>query len=74
MYWPEKGEHKHYKVLIAIRKDLLASMIIEARIDLINYPYILALDIWDLDRGRYRVRRTRIVNCYDNWLEEGYYW
>jgi endonuclease/exonuclease/phosphatase family metal-dependent hydrolase len=75
IYWPERGEkHKHHRVLIAIRKDLMASKNIEARTDLINHPYILALDIWDLDRGRNRVRRTRIVNCYDNWLGEGYCW
>jgi hypothetical protein len=52
IYWPERGEHKYYKVLIAIQKDLLASKTIEARTDLVNHLYILALDIWDLDRGR----------------------
>jgi hypothetical protein len=74
IYWLEKGEHKYYRVLIAIRKTLLASKIIEARTDLINHPYILALDIWDLDKSRNHARRIRIVNCYDNWLGEGYYW
>jgi hypothetical protein len=34
----------------------------------------MVLDIWDLDRGRQQVRRTRIINCYDNWLGEGECW
>ena len=45
---PEKGENKEKRVLIAIRKDLLTKVITEARSDLVNHPYVLALDIWDL--------------------------
>jgi hypothetical protein len=43
--WPEKGENKEKRVLIAIRKDLLTKVITEVRLDLVNHPYVLALDI-----------------------------
>jgi hypothetical protein len=43
--WPEKGENKEKRVLIAIRKDLLTKVITEARLDLVNHPYVLVLDI-----------------------------
>jgi hypothetical protein len=65
--WPEKGENKEKRVLIAIRKDLLIKVITEARSDLVNHPYVLALDIWDLQSDtQKKARRTRLINCYDN--------
>jgi hypothetical protein len=41
--------------------DLLGKLIIKARVDLINYPCPIAVDVWDPNRAR-------VVNCYDNWL------
>jgi Reverse transcriptase (RNA-dependent DNA polymerase)/Endonuclease-reverse transcriptase len=65
--WPEKGEKKEKRVLIAIRKDLLTKVITETRSDLVNHPYVLALDIWDLQSNtQKKARRTRLINCYDN--------
>jgi hypothetical protein len=43
--WPEKGENKEKRVLITIRKDLLTKVITETRSDLVNHPYVLALNI-----------------------------
>jgi hypothetical protein len=43
--WPEKGENKEQRVLIVIRKDLLTKVITETRSDLVNHPYVLALNI-----------------------------
>jgi hypothetical protein len=43
--WPKKGENKEKRVLIIIRKDLLMKVITETRSDLVNHPYVLALDI-----------------------------
>jgi len=45
LYWPEKGDQKDKRVATAIKRDLIAKIIIEARTDLINHPYALALDI-----------------------------
>jgi hypothetical protein len=65
--WPEKGENKEKRVLIAIRKDLLTKVITETRSDLVNHPYVLVLDIWDLQPNtQKKARRTRLINCYDN--------
>jgi Endonuclease-reverse transcriptase len=65
--WPEKGENKEKRVLIAIRKDLLTKVITEARSDLVNHSYVIALDIWDLQLDtQKKARRTRLINCYDN--------
>jgi hypothetical protein len=39
----------------------------KARLDLVNHPYILALDIWDLHPySQKKARRTRLINCYNN--------
>ena len=65
LYWLEE-ERRSCRVAIAVHKDLLDQLIIEARTDLISHPYILVVDIWDLGRAQERVRKTRVVNCYDN--------
>jgi hypothetical protein len=49
-------------VVTAVRRDIVVNMVIKARTDLINYLYFIAVDIVERDR------RTRVVNCYDNWL------
>src|SRR5271156_5828740 len=67
LYWPEAGEHKNKRVTIAVRRDLITQLIIEARTDLIDHPYALAIDIWDLQQNtRAKKRRTRLINIYDN--------
>ena len=67
LYWPEEGDLKNKRVVTAVRRDLIAKTIIEARTDLINHPYAQALDIWDLHRKtRAKKRRTRLINVYDN--------
>ena len=40
IYWPEGEKRSEKRVAIAIKKDLLSQMVIEARTDLINHPYI----------------------------------
>jgi Endonuclease-reverse transcriptase len=72
LYWPE-GERRSCRVVIAVRKDLLNQLIIEARMDLANHPYILVVDIWEL-RAQEKARRTRIINCYDNWIGASCCW
>jgi hypothetical protein len=75
IHWPEEGARKNARVAVAVRRDTLNKRIIEARTDLINHPYFLVVDVWDLERGsRKQVRRTRVVNCYDNWIGEGQVW
>ncbi|ODM18159.1 hypothetical protein SI65_06030 [Aspergillus cristatus] len=32
------------------------------------------MDVWELNRAREKTRRTRIINCYDNWLGIGHCW
>jgi ribonuclease HI len=74
LYWPNKGEQDDYRVAIAVRRDLLDQMVIEARTDLVSHPYVMTMDIWELGTARERVRRTRIINCYDNWLGANHRW
>jgi hypothetical protein len=35
---------------------------------------MLTVDIWDLGRAQEKARRTRIVNCYDNWVGASCCW
>jgi hypothetical protein len=75
IHWPEEGSRKEARVAVVVRKDLLNKWVVEARTDLINHPYALAIDIWELERGtKRRARRTRVINCYDNWIGAGYPW
>ena len=74
IYWPEAGELRNRRVTMAIRRDLFNRTTVEARTDLINHPYIMVLDIWELGRAGERARRTRVINCYDNRLGVGHCW
>jgi hypothetical protein len=70
--WPETGPKDKKRVMIAIQKDLLNRLIIEPKTDLINHPYALALDIWDIHHiTRKKIRRTRLINIYDNIVNTG---
>jgi hypothetical protein len=74
-YWPQEGARRDARVVVAVRRDLLSSQAVEVRTDLINHPYMLAVNIWELERSsKRRLRRTRIINCYDNWIGEGQCW
>lgn len=65
--WPEKGKNSEKRVLIAVKKDLLNKIITESRSDLINHPYFLAIDVWELHpQSQRKLRKTRLINCYDN--------
>src|ERR1700709_2943609 len=57
IYWPEAGAHRNRRVAVAIRRDLFDRTTVEARTDLINHPYLMALDIWELNRSREKARR-----------------
>jgi len=44
----------------------------EVRSDLVNHPYFLAIDIWELHpQTRAKIRRTRLINSYDNKIGPG---
>ena len=62
-YWPG-GQQTDQQVLIAVRRDLLAAIQVEACSDLVDHPYMQVLDVWETSTGSTR-RHTRIVNCYD---------
>lgn len=67
--WRMIGEQKEEQVMIRIAVTTRYRVIVEARIDIINHPYIQELNVWKLEErpGRKR-RRTRVVNMYDNHL------
>jgi hypothetical protein len=67
LYWPEIGKQNEKRVAIAVKRDITAQLIIEARTDLVNHPYALVLDIWDIHSYiKTKKRRTRLINIYDN--------
>ena len=67
-YWPEAEDRREIRVVIAIKKDILSSWILEHRTDLINSTHIQCLDIWDVFRGA-KARKTRLVNIYDQRIQ-----
>lgn len=63
------------QVLIVVKKNILNKVIIENRIDFVNYPYCIILDTKELNQVlRQYLRRTRIVNLYDNKIGWGCIW
>ena len=74
LYWPSKTDnHKDIYVLIIIKKDILNKVIIENRTDLISHPYYIILDIREYNPiSEKYLKKTRIVNFYDNKIDNGY--
>lgn len=76
LYWPSGNEErKDIRVLTAVRKDIVNKIIFENRTDLASHPYCIVLDIKELHAKTARVlRKTRVVNVYDNVVGEGFTW
>ena len=67
------GERKDARVLTAIKKDLVNRVVIKKRSDLVNHPYVMTLDIKDLDqKTRLPSKRIRVVNVYDQVIGREY--
>ena len=51
-------------------------MNVETCTDLINYSYIMILNIWELkdDSCKYWAHQTWLINYYDNWIKEECRW
>ena len=61
--------------MTAVRKDILNRVIIDNRTDLASHPYCLVLDIKELyPVSRKILRKTRVVNLYDNKVGRGQVW
>ena len=76
LYWPSGTDNrKDMQVLTAVRKDILHRVIIDNRTDLISHPYCSVLDIKELHSvSRKVMRKTRVVNLYDNKVGKGQVW
>ena len=76
LYWPSGTDNrKNMRVLTAVRKDILNSIIIDNRTDLVSHPYCSVLDIKELHPvSRKVLRKTRVVNLYDNKIGRGQVW
>lgn len=60
-------EQLDMQVFIAVGKDILSRVVVENQSNLINHLYCVVLDIKKLDlKSRKYLRKTRIVNLYDN--------
>ena len=63
------------QVLTGVRKDILHRVIIDNRTDLISHPYYSVLDIKKLYLLTKKVvKKTRIINLYDNKIGRGQVW
>ena len=58
---------------MVIRKNLANRVVVEKRFNLIDYLYVITLNVKDLDqKTRLPLRRIRIVNVYDQFIGRGY--
>src|SRR2546423_842332 len=63
LHYPN-GRQQDWRVAIAIRRG--TRLVVEMRTDLVNHDEIMAADVWETE-GRAKIRKTRIVNVYDQW-------
>ena len=63
-FWPEIKEKKTIRVVVAVRRDILGSWVIEHRTDLVNNTHAQCLDVWERHREK-KAQMTRLVNIYD---------
>ncbi len=74
LYWSQ-AKRKEIKVMMTVQKKLTDKIVVEYRTDLINHPYIMLLEIRELDpRSKKPARKTHIVNVYDNQVGRGCTW
>ncbi len=65
-YW-SRGLKNKTQVLTTVKKELRDKIIVDNRTDLIDHPYLLTLDILDVDNWTNKpVRPTQVINGYDN--------
>ena len=63
------------RVMIAVRKDIPNTIIVENRTDLISHPYCICLDIKEIDgQTEKRLRKTKVINLYDKKIGRGQLW
>ena len=76
LYWPFGTDNrKDMQVIIAVRKDIPNTIIVENQTDLISHPYCICLDIKEIDgQTERRLRKTRVINLYDNKIGRGQLW
>ena len=76
LYWPSGTDNrKNIRVLTAVRKDILHRVVIDNWTDLVSHPYCSVLDIKELHSlTRKVVRKTRVVNLYDQKVGKGQVW
>jgi hypothetical protein len=67
--WPECAK-RETRVALAIRNDALDRYVFEERTDLASGPHVQCLEVWETVHRR-KVRRTRLVNVYNQARVEG---
>jgi hypothetical protein len=61
LYWPS-GCRKNLRVLTVVRRDMLNRVVVESRLNIVDHPYYLALDIKELTASDGGGRQTSVVN------------
>jgi glutamine synthetase type III len=63
----KKGKKREKRVLIAKKRDILNRVVIEVRFDLVNHPYFLIINIWELYlQTKAKIGRIRLIISYNN--------
>ena len=73
-YWPQ-DKRKNVKVMTVVRKTLVDKIVVNHKINLINYFYFILLEIQEIDSQSKKLgKKTRVVNAYDNRIGRDYTW
>ena len=57
LYWLQ-GDRTAIRVITVVRRNLVDKIVIEHKTDLVNHPYFMLLEIWDLDLSKKPGRKT----------------
>lgn len=73
LYWPAKAHNwKDNRVFIVVKKNLLNKTIMENQMNLVSQLYCIVLDITKREiYAKEQKKKIKIINIYDNKLEEG---
>lgn len=76
LYWlVEIYDCKDNYIFIVVRKDLLIKTILENQTDQVRHPYGIVLDIKKVEiHAKWQMRKSRIVNVYNNKVVERQTW
>ncbi len=61
--------------MTAVKKDPVDKVVLDHKMNLIDHPYFILLEVCEIDsQSKSPRRKTWVINVYDNWVGRGCTW